>query len=61
MAGSPRFVPSSYLMHPGYFGEQEDVQWKLATDLRGALLLAHSIEQYPLCQPDVRQIELLIH
>ncbi|MDA8283221.1 MAG: hypothetical protein M0Z42_08000 [Actinomycetota bacterium] len=48
MAGSPRFVPNGYLVHPGYFGKQEDVQWKLATDLRCAQLLAHSIEQHEL-------------
>jgi hypothetical protein len=48
MAGAPRFVPNSFLEHPGYFGEQEDVQWTLATNLLGALQLAHSIEQHEL-------------
>lgn len=48
MAGAPRFVPNSFLEHPGYFGNQEDVVWKLASDLPGALVLAHCREQHEL-------------
>jgi hypothetical protein len=48
MAGRPRFVPRSFLVHPGYFGEQEDMEWKYAPELQTALQLAHSIEQHEL-------------
>jgi hypothetical protein len=51
LAGKPRLVPNSFLEHPGhpgYFGNQEDVTWKLASDLPGALVLAHCREQHEL-------------
>jgi hypothetical protein len=36
------------LEHPGYFGNQEDVVWRLAPDLPGALVLAQCREQHEL-------------
>ena len=42
------FVPKDFLEVPGYFGQQEDVQWYLATDLLTAMRLARSREQHEL-------------
>lgn len=48
MAVRPSFVPRGLLEGSGYFGEQEDVIWRLATDLPSTIRLARAREQHEL-------------
>ncbi|MGH8981388.1 MAG: hypothetical protein ACRDWE_10275 [Acidimicrobiales bacterium] len=48
MSVPPSFVPRRLLRVPGFFGEQEDVEWKLARDVEGAVRLARAREQHDL-------------
>jgi hypothetical protein len=44
----PSFVPRKKLVVEDFFGEHEDVEWHLATDLTEALELARAREQHEL-------------
>ena len=55
MPAPPSFVPQALMVVPDYFGQQEDVEWKLARDLDGTLKLAQAREQHDLALQVHRQ------
>jgi hypothetical protein len=52
----PSFAPNTLLDVPGDYGEQEDVQWMLATTLPEALRLVRAREQHELAYRVHRQL-----
>jgi hypothetical protein len=42
------FIPRDFIEVPEYFGQQDDVQWHLATGLNRAIILARSRQQHEL-------------